>query len=87
MQLAEIQSLQNNSDLVFSYIKSELAKLNDSGIGLGRLAKICGVDKMVIQRILKGKIGGLKVETLVRVAIRLIERIPSQPTQPKKVAS
>jgi plasmid maintenance system antidote protein VapI len=74
MQLADIQQLQNLSDLTFSYIKSELTKLNQSGIGQIKLAKLAGVNVKTINSILHGRIDGLKTETLVRMATHLIER-------------
>jgi plasmid maintenance system antidote protein VapI len=75
MQLTDIQQLQNLSDLTFSYIKSELTKLNDNGHGVGqiKLAKITGVNEKTINSILHGRIDGLKTETLVRMATHLIE--------------
>lgn len=76
MQLTDIQQLQNLSDLTFSYIKSELIKLNNNGKGLGqsKLAKLTGVNVKTINDLLHGRIGGLKTETLVRMATRLIDR-------------
>lgn len=74
MRLADIQQLQNLSDLTFSYIKSELIKLNESGIGQIKLAKLSGVDVKTINSILHGRIGCLKVETLVRMSTRLLEQ-------------
>ena len=75
MQLADIQQLQNLSDLTFSYIKSELTKLNDNGHGLGqiKLAELTRVNVKTINSILHGRIGSLKTETLVRMATHLIE--------------
>jgi len=75
MQLTDIQQLQNLSDLTFSYIKSELINLNSNGQGLGqsKLAKLTGVNVKTINDLLHGRIGGLKTETLVRIATRLIE--------------
>ena len=78
MQLAYIQQLQSLSDLTFSYIKSELTKLNQSGVGQIRLGKICGVDRKTINDLLHGRIGSFKTETLVRMASRLIEHSPNQ---------
>ena len=76
MQLTDIQQLQNLSDLTFSYIKSELINLNSNGQGLGqsKLAKLTGVNVKTINDLLHGRIGGLKTETLVRMATRLIDR-------------
>lgn len=73
MQLTEIQTLQNLSDLTFSYIKSELTKLNQSGIGQIKLSKLTGVNVKTVNSILHGRIDGLKTETLVRMATHLIE--------------
>jgi len=75
MQLADIQQLQSLSDLTFSYIKSELTKLNDNGQGIGqsKLATLTGVNVKTINDLLHGRIGGLKTETLVRMSTRLIE--------------
>lgn len=75
MQLADIQQLQNLSDLTFSYIKSELTKLNDNGKGLGqiKLAELTRVNVKTINSILHGRIGSLKTEKLVRMATHLIE--------------
>jgi len=75
MQLADIQQLQSLSDLTFSYIKSELTKLNNNGNGIGqiKLGKICGVDRKTINDLLHGRIGSFKTETLVRMSTRLIE--------------
>jgi hypothetical protein len=75
MQLADIQQLQNLSDLTFSYIKSELTKLNNNGKGLGqiKLAELTRVNVKTINSILHGRIDGLKTETLVRMATHLIE--------------
>jgi len=75
MLLSDIQQLQSLSDKAFSFIKFELTKLNELGNGYGqiKLGKLCGVDPMTINAILHGKIGSLKVETLVRMATRLIE--------------
>ena len=78
MQLADIQQLQNLSGLAFSYIKSELTKLNQSGIGQIRLSKICGVDRKTINDLLHGRIGSFKTETLVKMSSRLIEYSPNQ---------
>lgn len=76
MQLTDIQQLQNLSDLTFSYIKSELTKLNNNGKGLGqiKLAELTGVNVKTVNSILHGRIGSLKTETLVRMASHLIER-------------
>jgi hypothetical protein len=75
MQLTDIQQLQNLSDLTFSYIKSELTKLNNNGKGLGqiKLAELTRVNVKTINSILHGRIDGLKTETLVRMATHLIE--------------
>jgi len=75
MQLTDIQRLQSLSDEAFSFIKFELTRLNELGNGYGqiKLGKLCGVDPMTINAILHGKIGSLKVETLARMATRLIE--------------
>ena len=73
MQLTEIAQLQNLSDLTFSYIKSELTKLNQSGLGQIKLARLTGVNVKTINSILHGRIGSLKTETLVRMATHLIE--------------
>ena len=80
MQLAYIQQLQSLSDLTFSYIKSELTKLNNNGKGIGqiKLGEICGVDRKTINDLLHGRIGSFKTETLVRMASRLIEYSPNQ---------
>lgn len=78
MQLADIQQLQSLSDLTFSYIKSELTKLNQSGIGQIRLGEICGVDRKTINDLLHGRIYSFKTETLVRMSSRLIEYNPNQ---------
>lgn len=74
MQLTDIRQLQNLSDLTFSYIKSELTKLNQSGLGQIKLARLTGVNVKTINSILHGRIGSLKTETLVRMATHLIER-------------
>ena len=76
MQLTDIQQLQNLSDLTFSYIKSELIKLNNNGQGLGqsKLARLTGVNVKTINDLLHGRIGGLKTETLVRMATHLINK-------------
>lgn len=76
MQLADIQQLQSLSDLTFSYIKSELIKLNQSGVGQIKLGKICGVDRKTINNLLHGRIDSFKTETLVKMASRLIEYSP-----------
>ena len=73
MQLTEIQQLQNLSDLTFSFIKSEIIKLNESGLGQIRLARLTGVNVKTVNSILHGRIGSLKTETLVRMATHLIE--------------
>lgn len=73
MQLAYIQQLQSLSDLTFSYIKSELTRLNQNGVGQIKLGKICGVDRKTINDLLHGRIGSFKTETLVKMATRLIE--------------
>ena len=75
MQLAYIQQLQSLSALTFSYIKSELTKLNNNGKGIGqiRLGEICGVDRKTINDLLHGRIDSFKTETLVKMASRLIE--------------
>ena len=73
MQLTDIQQLQNLSDLTFSYIKSELTKLNQSGLGQITLARLTGVNVKTVNSILHGRIGSLKTETLVRMATHLIE--------------
>lgn len=73
MQLTDIRQLQNLSDLTFSYIKSELTKLNQSGLGQIKLARLTGVNVKTINSILHGRIGSLKTETLVRMATHLIE--------------
>jgi len=75
LQLADIQQLQSLSDRAFSFIKFELMRLNQDGNGIGqiKLGKLCEVDPMTVSAILHGRIGSLKVETLVRVATRLIE--------------
>jgi hypothetical protein len=73
MQLTEIQTLQNLSDLIFSYIKSELIKLNGQGLGQIKLSKLTGVNVKTVNSILHGRIDGLKTETLVRMATHLIE--------------
>ena len=73
MQLTEIAQLQSLSDLTFSYIKSELTKLNQSGLGQIKLAKLTGVNVKTVNSILHGRIGSLKTETLVRMATHLIE--------------
>lgn len=78
MQLTDIQQLQSLSDLTFSYIKSELTKLNQNGVGQIKLGKICGVDRKTINDLLHGRIGSFKTETLVRMASRLIEHSPNQ---------
>lgn len=80
MQLAYIQQLQSLSALTFSYIKSELTKLNNNGKGIGqiRLGEICGVDRKTINDLLHGRIDSFKTETLVRMASRLIEYSPNQ---------
>lgn len=78
MQLTDIQQLQNLSDLTFSYIKSELIKLNQSGVGQIKLGKICGVDRKTINNLLHGRIDSFKTETLVKMASRLIEYNPNQ---------
>ena len=82
MQLADIQQLQNLSGLIFSYIKSELTKLNNNGKGIGqiKLGEICGVDRKTINDLLHGRIGSFKTETLVRMASRLIEYNPKNGT-------
>ena len=72
-EIQKIQLLQSLSDLTFSYIKSELIKLNQSGIGQIRLGKICGVDRKTINDLLHGRISSFKTETLVRMSTRLIE--------------
>ena len=73
MQLTEIQQLQSLSDLTFSFIKSELTKLNQSGLGQIKLARLTGVNVKTVNSILHGRIGSLKTETLVRMATHLIE--------------
>jgi plasmid maintenance system antidote protein VapI len=75
MQLTDIQQLQSLSNLTFSYIKSELTKLNNNGKGLGqiKLAELTRVNVKTINSILHGRIDGLKTETLVRMATHLIE--------------
>ncbi len=78
MQLADIQQLQSLSDLTFNYIKSELTKLNQNGVGQIRLGKICGVNVKTINDLLHGRIGSFKTETLIRMASRLIEYSPNQ---------
>lgn len=78
MQLADIQQLQSLSGLTFSYIKSELTKLNQNGVGQIRLGKICGVDCKTINNLLHGRIDSFKTETLVRMASRLIKYSPNQ---------
>ena len=78
MQLTDIQQLQSLSDLTFRYIKSELTKLNQNGVGQIKLGKICGVDRKTINDLLHGRIGSFKTETLVRMASRLIEHSPNQ---------
>ena len=78
MQLTDIQQLQSLSDLTFNYIKSELTKLNQNGVGQIKLGKICGVDRKTINDLLHGRIGSFKTETLVRMASRLIEHSPNQ---------
>lgn len=80
MQLAYIQQLQSLSDLTFSYIKSELTKLNQNGVGQIKLGKICGVDRKTINDLLHGRIDSFKTETLVRMASRLIEYSPKKGT-------
>lgn len=73
MQLTEIQQLQSLSDLTFLFIKSELTKLNQSGLGQIKLARLTGVNVKTVNSILHGRIDGLKTETLVRMATHLIE--------------
>ena len=73
MRLTEIQQLQSLSDLTFNYIKSELTRLNQNGVGQIKLGKICGVDRKTINDLLHGRIGSFKTETLVKMATRLIE--------------
>jgi len=72
-EIQKIQLLQSLSDLTFSYIKSELIKLNQSGVGQIKLGKICGVDRKTINNLLHGRIDSFKTETLVRMATHLIE--------------
>ena len=71
--IQKIQLLQPLSDLTFSYIKSELTRLNQNGVGQIKLGKICGVDRKTINDLLHGRIGSFKTETLVKMATRLIE--------------
>ena len=78
MQLAEIQQLQSLSDLTFSFTKSELTKLNKSGLGQIKLARLTGVNVKTINSILHGRIGSLKTETLVRMATHLINKKESK---------
>ena len=78
MQLADIQTLQNLSDLTFSYIKSELTKLNQTGLGQIKLSRLTGVNVKTINSILHGRIGSLKTETLVRMATHLINKKESK---------
>ena len=73
MQLTDIQRLQSLSDLTFSYIKSELTRLNQNGVGQIKLGKICGVDRKTINDLLHGRIDSFKTETLVKMSTRLIE--------------
>lgn len=77
-EIQKIQLLQLLSDLTFSYIKSELTKLNQSGVGQIRLGKICGVDRKTINDLLHGRIDSFKTETLVKMSSRLIEYSPNQ---------
>lgn len=70
-EIQKIQLLQSLSDLTFSYIKSELIKLNQSGVGQIKLGKICGVDRKTINNLLHGRIDSFKTETLVKMASRL----------------
>ena len=77
-EIQKIQLLQSLSDLTFSYIKSELIKLNQSGVGQIKLGKICGVDRKTINNLLHGRIDSFKTETLVKMASRLIEYNPNQ---------
>lgn len=77
-EVQKIQLLQSLSDLTFSYIKSELIKLNQSGVGQIKLGKICGVDRKTINNLLHGRIDSFKTETLVKMASRLIEYSPNQ---------
>jgi len=77
-EIQKIQLLQSLSDLTFSYIKSELIKLNQSGVGQIKLGKICGVDRKTINNLLHGRIDSFKTETLVKMASRLIEYSPNQ---------
>ena len=68
MQLTDIQRLQSLSDLTFSYIKSELTRLNQNGVGQIKLGKICGVDRKTINDLLHGRIDSFKTETLVKMS-------------------
>ena len=77
-EIQKIQLLQSLSGLTFNYIKSELTKLNQNGVGQIKLGKICGVDRKTINDLLHGRIDSFKTETLVRMASRLIEYSPNQ---------
>ena len=74
MQLAEIQQLQNLLDVAISYVKSECIRIQSEGVTVRELCKITGFKSTnQIDRILYGKIGQPKAESLVKACRGLYE--------------